>query len=107
VLSGKTQSNGNTDHKNGEIETDYAITEGWDDEDAQEVRNASGCPEDASARRKWALQEENRAKWEWEAGRIYGADFFNPYLDFNTFSLKLPGFTLGVLPFLDGKDQLR
>jgi hypothetical protein len=31
------------------------------------------------------------------------ADFYNPYLDFSNFSLKLPGFSLNVLKYVDDK----
>lgn len=46
-------------------------------------RREKGIPEDGPARKKFFLNEENRRGWEWEAGRSYGCDFFNPYLDFN------------------------
>lgn len=46
-------------------------------------RKERGVPEGEAARKKWFLTEENRKQWEWESGRGYGCDFFNPYLDFN------------------------
>ena len=38
-----------------------------------------------------------------EAGRLHQSDFGNPYLDFNDFSLKLPGFSLNVIKYVDEK----
>jgi len=83
------------------------ITEGADGKDAEEVREKAGLPADAGKRKSYALDKSHREKFDWEAGRLYQGDFFNPYLDFNDFSLKLPGFSLSVLRFLDGKDSLR
>ncbi|KAL8815296.1 MAG: hypothetical protein Q9191_008472, partial [Dirinaria sp. TL-2023a] len=68
-------------------------------------RQESGMPAGAEERKKWFLKEGS--KWTWEAGRVYRADFFNPYLDFNDFALKLPGFSLSILPYLGGEDSLR
>lgn len=53
------------------------------DEDGVQHREENGVPETEAARKKHFLNEENRRAWEWEAGRSYGCDFFNPYLDFN------------------------
>lgn len=82
------------------------IEEGADG-DGESVRKAVDTPEGAAERKKWALREDKRAAWMWEEGRVYQGDFFNPYLDFNEFALKLPGFSLSVLPFLNGQDTLR
>ena len=42
-------------------------------------------PDTAAARKKWFLHKGGDAeKSVWEAGRIIHADFFNPYLDFNS-----------------------
>lgn len=52
-----------------------------------DLRRENGIPETEAARKKHFLNEGNRKNWDWEAGRTYGCDFFNPYLDFNgTFS---------------------
>lgn len=62
---------------------DEAITEGGF-EGGQELRETLGVPEDAAARKKWFLGGDARLEnWQWEEGRLYKADFFNPYLDFN------------------------
>lgn len=50
--------------------------------DGGEVRKEVGMPEGAAERKKWFLREGG--KWVWEGGRVYQADFFNPYLDFNS-----------------------
>ncbi|KAL8725687.1 MAG: hypothetical protein Q9166_007201 [cf. Caloplaca sp. 2 TL-2023] len=74
----------------------------------QEVRENLNIPGDAAARQKWFLGGHDRLEtWQWEAGRLYKADFFNPYLDFNEFALRLPGFSLKVLGYLGGEDYLR
>ena len=75
--------------------------------DAAELKKASGCPDGSAERQKWALGTPAKEGWVWEKGRTYRADFFNGYLDFNEFALRLPGFSLGVLPYLGGKDDLR
>ncbi|KAL8748464.1 MAG: hypothetical protein Q9184_007287, partial [Pyrenodesmia sp. 2 TL-2023] len=64
-------------------EQDEAITEGGFD-GGLELRESLDIPGNAAARQKWFLGGHDRLeKWEWEAGRLYKADFFNPYLDFN------------------------
>ncbi|KAI4282498.1 MAG: hypothetical protein L6R35_005398 [Caloplaca aegaea] len=84
-----------------------AITEGGFG-GGQELREALNIPANAAARQKWFLGGHDRLEnWNWEEGRVYKADFFNPYLDFNEFALKLPGFSLKVLGYLGGEDYLR
>lgn len=73
------------------------------DEHGLERRRAWGAPDDAKARMKWALRSENKASWVWEYGRTYGVDFFNPYIDFNEFALRLPGFNLPIMKYWDGQ----
>ena len=51
--------------------------------DGQTIRKDLEVPEGADARKKWFLREDKKEKWMWEEGRVYQADFFNPYLDFN------------------------
>ncbi|KAI4160150.1 MAG: hypothetical protein LQ342_006008 [Letrouitia transgressa] len=54
-------------------------------EGGDKLREDLGVPEDAATRKKWFLGEQGRLeRWVWEEGRIYEADFFNPYLDFNS-----------------------
>lgn len=63
-------------------ETGKVWLEGGSEEGLKE-REKKGVPESDAARKKWFLNETHRKTWEWEAGRWYGADFYNPYLDFN------------------------
>jgi len=67
------------------------------------IRKALSLPDTGPARRKWALTPSQRDSVTFEAGREYRADFFNPYLDFSNFSLRLPGFSLNVLRYIDDK----
>lgn len=46
-------------------------------------RQGLGVPADAGQRKKWFLNEQHRKAFEFEEGRMYQCDFFNPYLDFN------------------------
>jgi hypothetical protein len=59
------------------------------DADGAEVRKAKGIPDKAGARQKFFLNEQHRKDFVFEAGREYKCDFFNPYLDFNEFALKI------------------
>ena len=63
-------------------QNEEALEEGGTEE-GMEWREERGVPATADARKKWALQHGNVGDWVWEAGRVYGGDFFNPYLDFN------------------------
>ncbi|KAL6703078.1 hypothetical protein ACN47E_010215 [Coniothyrium glycines] len=54
-----------------------------------EIRHANHIPDRAAARQKFFLTEQNRKDFTFEAGREYQCDFFNPYLDFNEFALKI------------------
>jgi hypothetical protein len=95
-LYGPAASSVNTLHIRGNGKVDgqpghdagLVFTEGGD-EDGVELRKEKGVPESEAARKKHFLNEENRKEWEWEAGKIYGCDFFNPYLDFNGSSFVL------------------
>lgn len=51
--------------------------------DGEKFRKNRNVPGDAAARKKWYLGDGRTKEWEWEAGRVYWGDFFNPYLDFN------------------------
>lgn len=88
-----------------EDDDDEIIEEGADDDEGEEVRKEKGVPHSAAERKTWGLKEKE--SWVWEGGRTYSGDFFNPYLDFNTFSLKLPGFSLSLVGHLGGEDSLR
>ncbi|KAB5584883.1 hypothetical protein GE09DRAFT_945876 [Coniochaeta sp. 2T2.1] len=76
--------------------------EGGDEAGAKQ-RSEIGAPDDASSRMKWALRKESKESWVWKYGQTYGVDFFNPYLDFSDFALRLPGFTLPIMKYWDGQ----
>lgn len=67
------------------------------------VRERLGLPENNEKRRKHFLQAANREKFVFEKGRVYYTDFFNPYLDFANYALKLPGFSLKVIKYIGDK----
>lgn len=66
-------------------------------------RERLGLPENNEKRRKHFLDAKNRENFTFEKGRCYQADFFNPYLDFGNCALKLPGFSLNVIKYVDQK----
>ncbi|EME49080.1 hypothetical protein DOTSEDRAFT_163112 [Dothistroma septosporum NZE10] len=84
------------------------IEEGADG-DGQEIRQKAGMPEDSAARQKYFLTEQHLKDFTFEKGREYSNDFFNPYLDFNDFALRLPGFsvipgiTIPIISYWDGQ----
>jgi hypothetical protein len=51
--------------------------------DAEAIRKAKGMPATGNARMKYYLQESHKNDFEFEEGRVYACDFFNPYLDFS------------------------
>lgn len=61
---------------------DEVVEEGGEGS-GEEVREDVGIPNDAGLRRKFFLEQHNREAFEFEAGRIYKADFGNPYIGFN------------------------
>ncbi|GAB7358592.1 hypothetical protein MBLNU230_g2652t1 [Neophaeotheca triangularis] len=79
------------------------------DGDGAVVREAAGMPAEGAARKKWALTQGNLRKFTFEKGREYSCDFFNPYLDFNDFAVKLPSFalfpgvTIPIISYWDGQ----
>ncbi|KAK3075772.1 hypothetical protein LTR53_000597 [Teratosphaeriaceae sp. CCFEE 6253] len=73
-----------------------AMREGGDGS-GQDVRSGLGIPDSGDRRRKHFLDAHHREKFVFEKDRLYEADFYNPYIDFPNFSLKLPGFSLKVI----------
>ncbi|KAK5139665.1 hypothetical protein LTR04_003421 [Oleoguttula sp. CCFEE 6159] len=79
------------------------------DGEGKEAREKWNVPGDAAARKKHFLTEAHLKGFEFEEGRAYQCDFFNPYLDFNEFALKLPGFalvpgiTVPIIRYWDGQ----
>lgn len=56
-----------------------------------------------SARRSYFAKEANLAKHCYRPDQVYGFDFFNPYLDFANFTLKVPGFSVDITKYWDGQ----
>ncbi|PSN63302.1 DUF1769-domain-containing protein [Corynespora cassiicola Philippines] len=66
-----------------------AVYEEGAEGNGEDVRAEKGVPGTSAQRQKFFLTEANRKDFVFEAGREYKCDFFNPYLDFNEFALKL------------------
>ncbi|KAL2813545.1 hypothetical protein BJX63DRAFT_421189 [Aspergillus granulosus] len=81
---------------------DLVIEEGGEG-DGVAIRERKGVPETVQERRSYFQNEANRKQWEFEMGRVYLADFGNQYLDFNDFTLRLPGFSINALNYIDEK----
>jgi hypothetical protein len=71
--------------KSDEVPTlhDEVIEEGAYSEEAAETRKRFNIPDTVEGRRKHFQNEEHRKEFEFEPGRMYVADFGNPYLAFN------------------------
>ncbi|KEY83816.1 hypothetical protein BA78_3757 [Aspergillus fumigatus] len=97
---------GETIAKNDEVPTvhDVVVEEGADGSGVEE-RAQRGIPEGVAERRKMFQNEEERQKFVFEPGRVYSADFGNPYLVFNDFSLRLPGLTVHATKFIDERNH--
>jgi Protein of unknown function (DUF1769) len=67
------------------------------------VRSEHNIPDDNQKRRKHFLKEANREKFVFEQGRLYQGDFYNPYIDFQKFKLRLPGFSISVVRYINDK----
>ncbi|PQE18003.1 f-box domain containing protein [Rutstroemia sp. NJR-2017a BVV2] len=99
------EGEGEKEEGSGGKETEDAgliFSEGGDEE-GLEHRRECGIPDGEAARKKFFLTQANRKEWDWEAGKSYGCDFFNAYLDFNNFALKLPGFSMPIMKYWDGQ----
>lgn len=73
------------------------------DESGVTSRQKVSMPDDSKARMKWALNDSNKNKFNFNYGQTYGFDFYNPYLDFANLALKLPGFHLSIAKYWDGQ----
>ncbi|KAF2770683.1 DUF1769-domain-containing protein [Teratosphaeria nubilosa] len=71
-----------------------------------EIRERMGIPENSQKRRKFFQSAANREAFTFEKGRLYMADFYNPYIDFSKRLLKLPGFSMRVTKYLERKSHL-
>ncbi|KAK5696069.1 hypothetical protein LTR97_008489 [Elasticomyces elasticus] len=77
-----------------------AMKEGGDGS-GQAIRSRLSIPENGDKRRKYFLDSKHRENFTFEKGRLYESDFYNPYIDFPNFSLKLPGFSLKIIKYID------
>lgn len=79
------EGEGDSKGKEAEEEEDVGLVfEEGGDEAGEEHRRECGIPDGEAARKKYFLTEAHRKEWNWEAGKSYGCDFFNAYLDFNS-----------------------
>ena len=79
VANGPVNTNGSamTSHFHDEV-----IEEGGEGS-GEEIRQELSIPDQPDQRKKWFLDQRNRQAFEFEAGRLYKADFGNPYIVFN------------------------
>lgn len=113
--------------KSDEVPTlhDEVIEEGAYSDDAAEKRRQYNIPDTVEGRKKHFNDEGNRKEFEFEPGRMYVADFGNPYLSFSgkwitngvfasiefvdsleiDFSVRLPGFNLNVMKYVEKKNH--
>ncbi|KAL1391387.1 hypothetical protein HDK64DRAFT_90186 [Phyllosticta capitalensis] len=71
--------------------------------DGKDVREKASMPADGPSRMKHFRHEEPRKEFVFEKDRAYSCDFFNKYLDFNDFALRLPIITIPVIKSWDGQ----
>ncbi|KAJ5626318.1 hypothetical protein N7510_002627 [Penicillium lagena] len=76
------------------------IEEGGEAGEEVSVRGMN-IPPEAHQRKKYFLQRENRQGFDFEPGLIYKAIFANG----TDYSLKLPGFTIPVIKYVDDKNH--
>ncbi|KAJ6134812.1 hypothetical protein N7523_001134 [Penicillium sp. IBT 18751x] len=93
---------GSFQHRSPRIADQHVIEEGADG-DGRVIRERFGIPENAKKRRKHFLSISNRKAFNFEAGRVYHADFYNPYFDPNKVLLRLPGIKIRVLKYVNEK----
>ena len=63
-------------------------------------------PSSPSARRSYFSNKENREQLKITEDQVWDLDFFNAYVDFDKFAVKLPGFEIGVMKYWDGQVSL-
>ncbi|KAF2435333.1 DUF1769-domain-containing protein [Tothia fuscella] len=68
-----------------------------------ELRKRLGLPDSSDKRRKHFVKPAASESFTFEKDRLYEGDFFNPYIDFSKYSLKLPGFTLKCIKYINDK----
>jgi hypothetical protein len=78
------------------------LAEGSIPDDAP-IRSTLNIPTTESQRRKHFADEQNRKAFVFEKGRCYAFDFHNGYIDWKNYALKLPGFSFGVLKYINDR----
>ncbi|KAH0361253.1 hypothetical protein KCU65_g8862, partial [Aureobasidium melanogenum] len=71
--------------------------------DDSTIRKNHNIPTSELQRRKYFLDEKNRKDFIFEKGRCYAFDFHNGYIDWKNYALKLPGFSFGVLKYINDR----
>lgn len=82
------------------IAAQRVIEEGADGEGCA-LREHHAIPNTAKKRRRHFLSTPNREAFNFEKGRMYHADFYNPYFDLNKVHLRLPGIQIRVLKYVN------
>jgi hypothetical protein len=90
-------------NKAEEKEGEAVVYEEGADGDGEAIRKEKSIPSISGQRQKYFLTEAHRKDFEFEAGREYKCDFFNPYLDFNEFALKI-GYGLPAISIIGNWD---
>jgi hypothetical protein len=82
---GDKYANGGVDTKDSTMTSSFhdEVVEEGGEGSGEEVRQELNIPEHPDQRKKWFLDQRNRQAFEFEAGRVYKADFGNPYIVFN------------------------
>lgn len=86
----------------GSCELPAILAEGALSDDSA-VRQSHKIPTAESQRRKHFLDEQKRKDFTFEKGRCYSFDFHNGYIDWKNYALKLPGFSFGVLKYINDR----
>ncbi|KAK6003789.1 hypothetical protein QM012_009560 [Aureobasidium pullulans] len=86
----------------GNCELPAILAEGGLSDDSA-IRKSHNIPTSDSQRRKHFLDEQNRKGFVFEKGRCYAFDFHNGYIDWKNYALKLPGFSFGVLKYINDR----
>lgn len=86
----------------GSCELPAILAEGGLSDDSA-IRRSHNIPTSDSQRRKHFLDEQNRKSFVFEKGRCYAFDFHNGYIDWKNYALKLPGFSFGVLKYINDR----
>ena len=92
-----------TEKKDGDKEGEADVYEEGAYGSGEQARKEMHLPATSAARMKHFLAEQHRKDFTFEAGREYACDFFNPYLDFNEFALKI-GYGLPAISIMGSWD---